>query len=179
MNCKELMTPEPVFCVPEDNAVRAAMLMKQHNIGSVPVVSDRVGMKLTGIVTDRDLTLRLIAEQRNYYDTRVSEVMSADMITCRETDDHSEVLKAMAKQQIRRLPVVDRQERLVGIISQADIARKGEAKEVGTALEAISAPSGSADGNSSSAARTGLMVAGGLGLAAGLVYMLQPFRAQR
>lgn len=165
-------------CVPEDNAVRAAMLMKQHNIGAVPVVSDRVGMKLTGIVTDRDLTLRLIAEQRNYYDTQVADVMSGDMVTCRETDDHNEVLKAMAKEQIRRLPVVDREGRLLGIISQADLARKTEPKKVGAAIEAISEPAGEHDAGSS-AARTGLMIAGGLGLGAGLFYLLDPLRARR
>src|SRR5205807_6940659 len=103
-----------------------AILMKNHNIGSVPVVSDRSQMKEAGIVTDRDLTLRVVAEQRDYYRTKVSDIMSQDLVTCRASDDYDEVIAAMKKRQIRRVPVVDDDGRLVGIIAQADVARSAE-----------------------------------------------------
>lgn len=176
MTCKELMTSDPAFCLPEDNVVRAAMLMKQHDIGSVPVVSDRNTMKLAGIVTDRDVTLRVVAEQRDYYNTKLSDVMSSDLVTCSENDDYEAVLKAMAEKQIRRVPVVDSDERLVGIISQADIARGVDGKQdVAETVSAISEPeSVHESAQNGSIAKTGLMIAGGLGLGAGLFYLLAP-----
>lgn len=173
MTCKDLMTSHVEVCTPEDNAVRAAMLMKRHDIGSVPVVTDRTSMKLAGIVTDRDLTLRVVAEQRDYYTTRIGDVMSSDLTTCREDDDYDAVLKAMMKKQIRRVPVVDSEERLVGIISQADVAREVKPKEVAEAVTEISEPA-SDNGKSGVFGSTGLMIAGGLGIGAGLMYLIDP-----
>lgn len=175
MNCSKLMTSDPACCVLEDSVVTAAMLMKIHNIGSVPVVSDRNSMNLVGIVTDRDLTLRVVAEQRDYYRTKVSEVMSKDLVTCRASDDYDEVIEAMAKRQIRRVPVVDNEGRLVGIISQADVARSAAPGEVAEVVEQISEPASTheADGGGL-ATSTLMMIAGGLGLGAGLVYLMDP-----
>lgn len=173
------MTPNPVSCVPEDNIVRAAMLMKQHDVGSIPVVSDRETMRLTGIVTDRDIALRVVAEQRDYYNTRVSDMMSEDMVTCREDDDYDDVVKAMRKKQIRRIPVVDHNERLLGIIAQADVARTGESQSVSRALAAISEPASDGAGLAGGITKTGMLVAGGLGLGAGLLYLLKPRTSNR
>src|SRR5207237_6075493 len=114
MTCSKLMTSDPACCVLDDSVVTAALLMKNHNIGSVPVVSDRSGMKVAGIVTDRDLTLRVVAEQRDYYRTTVSDIMSKDPVTCRASDDYDDVIAAMKKRQIRRVPVVGAGGRLVG-----------------------------------------------------------------
>lgn len=167
------MTSDPAYCVPEDNVVRAAMLMKQHNVGSVPVVSNRGDMKLQGIVTDRDLTLRVLAEQRDYYNTTISEIMSSDLITCRQSDDYEAVVKAMAKQQIRRVPVVDSQERLVGIISQADLALTAGKSDVAQTVKEISEPASvHAASGGPGVATTALLIAGGLGLGASILYLL-------
>lgn len=172
MTCRELMTSDPPFCVPEDNVVCAAMLMKQHDVGSIPVVADRISMKLTGIVTDRDLVLRVVAEQRDYYSTRVAEVVSEDLVTCRESDDSDKVLAAMEKRQVGRIPVVDSNERLLGIISQAPVAPSTQSRDVASAVGAISEPESMADGGSGFT-KAGLMVAGGLGLGAGLLYLIR------
>jgi CBS domain-containing protein len=167
------MTSDPAYCVPEDNVVRAAMLMKQHNVGSIPVVSSRGDMKLEGIVTDRDLTLRVVAEQRDYYKTTISDVMTDDLVTCRQSDDYEAVVKAMAKQQIRRVPVVDSQERLVGIISQADVALAAGKSDVAHTVSAISEPASvHAASGGPGLGMASLMIAGGLGLGAGLLYIL-------
>ena len=171
MNCSEVMTWNPAFCLPEDTAVTAAMLMKKHDVGSVPVVSDRNEKMLIGILTDRDVTLRVVAEQRDYYKTRVSDIMSENVAACRATDDSDEVVAAMAKRQIRRVPVVDNDNRLVGIISQADLAGHMKSRAVGQLVEEISEPA--AEHNRSSMSGV-MMIAGGLGLAAGIAYLIDP-----
>jgi CBS domain-containing protein len=169
------MTSDPACCVLDDSVVTAAMLMKTHNIGSVPVVSDRNNTQLVGILTDRDLTLRVVAEQRDYYRTKVSDVMSKDLVTCRASDDYDEVIAAMANRQIRRVPVVDNDGRLVGIISQADVARSADPREVAEVVEQISEPASTHEAEGSGlATSTLMMIAGGLGLGAGLVYLIDP-----
>src|SRR5579884_921406 len=113
MVCREMMTPNPACCQSDDTVVTAAMMMKSGNYGAVPVVSDRNEMRVVGIVTDRDLSMKVIAEQRDMYRTTVGEVMSGDLVTCKLDDDYDDVLKAMRRYQIRRLPVVDSNNRLV------------------------------------------------------------------
>jgi CBS domain-containing protein len=175
MTCSQLMTSDPACCVLEDSVVSAAILMKNHNIGSVPVVSDRSQMKVAGIVTDRDLTLRVVAEQRDYYRTRVADVMSQNLVTCRASDDYDEVIAAMKKRQIRRVPVVDDHGRLVGIISQADVARSLEPRQVAEVVEQISEPASEHKAAGGAlATSTLMMIAGGLGLGAGLAYLVDP-----
>jgi len=182
MTCKDLMTPAPACCVPRDSVVTAAMIMKSQNVGSVPVVSDHESKNIIGMVTDRDLVIRVIAEQREYYSTHVSDVMSKDVVTCREDDDYSEVLEAMKKHQIRRVPVVDSQKRLVGIVAQADVARESEEpEEVAHTVQHISEPGPSlqnaetsSNGGGMGGLRTGLLVVGGLSIGAGLIYLLDP-----
>lgn len=175
MTCSQLMTSDPACCVLDDSVVSAAMLMKIHNIGSVPVISDRTERKVAGIVTDRDLTVRVVAEQRDYYRTKVSEVMSTDLVTCRASDDYDEVIAAMAKRQIRRVPVVDKDGRLAGIISQADVARSADPREVAEVVEQISEPASEHAAKASGLANSTLMmIAGGLGLGAGLAYLIDP-----
>lgn len=166
------MTWDPAFVVPEDSAVTAAMLMKNHNIGSVPVVSDRIDRELVGIITDRDLTIRVVAEQRDYYRTRVSDVMSKDLVACHVDDDRDEVISAMAKRQIRRVPVVTKHNRLVGIISQADLAGSLKPRILGQLVEEVSEPASEHDKGGLTS--TLLMAAGGLGLGMGLVYLINP-----
>src|SRR5581483_10810702 len=100
MTCREMMTPNPACCQADDTVVTAAMMMKNGDYGAVPVVADRTEMRVTGIVTDRDLAMKVIAEQRDLYHTRVEEVMSSDLVTCNLDDDYDDVIKAMKKYQI-------------------------------------------------------------------------------
>jgi len=180
MNCRQLMTHEPAFCVPQDTVVTAAMVMKGQNVGSVPVISDRNSGHVIGIITDRDIAVRVVAEQREYYHTHVGDVMSKDVVTCKMDDDYDEVIAAMKENQIHRIPVVDSAKRLVGIIALADVARTHEPRTVGETVEEISQPSDARERESTgNYTKTSLLVAGGIGLGAGLIYLLDPRWARR
>ncbi|SMO61603.1 CBS domain-containing protein [Melghirimyces algeriensis] len=134
---REIMTKSVASVSPEDNVYRAASLMKQHNIGVIPVVENG---QVRGMVTDRDLVLRALAEQRNE-EVTVREVMSNDIVTGTPDMSVDEASQIMAKNQIRRLPVVENNQ-LVGIVSLGDLAvRQPFANEAGQALSNISEPS--------------------------------------
>jgi CBS domain-containing protein len=122
MKCQDVMTDNPVCCLPEDNVGQAARVMRRERIGSVPIVTDELKKELIGIVTDRDLAIKVVGESRDAIRTSVYDVMTAAVVACREDDDVSTALSAMEDHQIRRIPVVNDSGRLVGIISQGDIS---------------------------------------------------------
>ena len=122
--CKEIMTPDPACCIPSDPASMAARLMRDNDAGCIPVTEDRKSKRLAGIVTDRDIALSVVAEERDPRGTTVGDVMTPSPIACRSDDDVWVAINAMQRQQVRRMPVVDANDRLTGIISQADIAVK-------------------------------------------------------
>lgn len=122
--CNEVMTKNPLCCLPEDLVTKAAGLMKSQNIGSIPVVEDEQTRKLVGIVTDRDLTLKIVAEGLDAKSTKVEAVMTRKVVTCRAEDDLQKALDAMSEHQLRRIPVVDGDNKIVGIIAQADVATR-------------------------------------------------------
>lgn len=124
ITCQQVMTKDPVCCIPSDSVEKAARLMKKENVGSIPVVDDKKTLKLIGIVTDRDLAINIIAEGLDPAGIDVSEVMSKGPVCCRWNEDIREVLDHMSEFQVRRIPVVDEDERIVGIIAQADVARQ-------------------------------------------------------
>jgi CBS domain-containing protein len=118
------MTKDPVCCLPNDSALKAAELMKSGNVGSIPVIENEETKKLVGIVTDRDLTLQIVALGRNSKTRKVEAVMTRDVKTCHPEDDLQKALDVMSEHQLRRLPVVDKDSRILGIISQADVATR-------------------------------------------------------
>ena len=120
--CNEVMTNNPVCCLPSDTEVSAAKLMKSKDIGSIPVIENEQTKKLIGIVTDRDLTLKIVAEGLDANSTKVDAVMTRKVVTCFTEDDLQKALDAMAEHQLRRIPVVDADNKIVGIIAQADVA---------------------------------------------------------
>jgi len=128
------MTTEPITVEPKATLGEVATLMKQQDCGSIPVVE---GMRLVGIVTDRDIVVRGVAAGKDPKTQRVSEVMSADPVTIGPDDDVTNAEKKMADRQIRRLPVVEGG-RLVGIIVTAQIARAENERKVGETLKEIS-----------------------------------------
>ena len=128
--CEDVMTQNPKCCLPTDTAADVAQVMKRENIGSVPVCEDRRGNKLIGVVTDRDLAMKIVAEGRDPRTTRVSDVMTRNPITCHPEDDLQQALEAMERRQVRRVPVVANGGTLVGIIAQADIATRGDEPEM-------------------------------------------------
>jgi len=120
--CADIMTKDPVCCTPDDTADRAASLMKSHDIGPVPVVEKTDSKRIVGVVTDRDLALKVVAESRDPKKTRVGDVMTREVVTCRSEDDVKIALKAMTDHQLRRIFITDGNHRLVGVIAQADVA---------------------------------------------------------
>jgi CBS domain-containing protein len=131
---KDVMTRDVRACESNAPVIDAAKLMAKEDVGPVPVVEDG---RLTGIVTDRDLVVRVLAEGRDPTSTRVGEIASRDLVTVSPDEDLDEALKLLAQHQVRRLPVVDG-DRLVGIVAQADIARLGKDKQTGEVVEEIS-----------------------------------------
>jgi CBS domain-containing protein len=142
--CKDVMTRDPACCQPGDSVVDVASIMKQQDVGSVPVVESRENRRLVGIVTDRDLVVKVLAGRRAVEHATVNDAMTANPVCCREADEIGHVLDLMKDRQVRRMPIVDGAGRLVGIIAQADIAtRVNRDHQTGELVEAIS-ESGSA-----------------------------------
>jgi CBS domain-containing protein len=129
MKCSEIMTKNPSCCLLTDNVYQAAQLMKTEDVGPIPIVSDRETKKLEGIVTDRDLALKVVAELLDPKSTRVKEVMTTGVLTCYSDDNVEKALELMQQHQVRRIPIVDEEDRLIGIISQADVATRIEEPE--------------------------------------------------
>lgn len=141
MKCQEVMTADPACCTPQDNAARIATLMRDENVGSIPVCEDGRSRKVIGIVTDRDLALKVVAEGREPEATRAEQVMSRKPVTCRIEDDLDRAIEAMEQHQIRRILVVDNQGGLRGIIAQADVAiRNDDPEQTAEAVKQISEP---------------------------------------
>jgi CBS domain-containing protein len=113
--------------------------MKRENVGSVPVIESEHSRKLVGIVTDRDLALKVVAEGCDAKSTRVEEVMTRQVVTCRGGDDLQKALDAMSEHQLRRIPVVGNDNKILGIISQADVAtRVNQPEKTATMVKGIS-----------------------------------------
>ena len=137
--CSDVMTRNPVSARPDDTVASVARLMKENDIGAVPIVDDNNSKRLVGIVTDRDLAIKVVAAGRDPQSTPVREVMTTNVITCRDDDDIETALDAMSTQQLRRIPVVDDGNMLLGIIAQADIAtRMNEPEKTGEVVKDIS-----------------------------------------
>ena len=137
--CRDVMTKNPICCQPDDMATKAAELMKSENIGSIPVIENDQTKILVGIVTDRDLTLKIIAEGLDAKSTKVDAVMTRKVVTCRADDDSQKALDAMSEHQLRRIPVVDDDNKIVGIIAQADVAtRVDHPKRIAALVKEIS-----------------------------------------
>ncbi len=139
MFCREVMTENPVCCLPNDLVSASARVMRREDVGAVPVINDEQQKQLIGIVTDRDLAIKVVAEARDPNHTLLQDVMTSTIVVCREREDLSSAIKAMEEHQIRRVPVIDDDGPVVGIISQADLAtRLHEPRQTPKMLEEIS-----------------------------------------
>jgi len=127
--CRDIMTRDVVTATAESTIVDVARLMKNADIGPILIVDNEASNTLVGIVTDRDIVMKVIADGQDANTTRVGEVMSKKLVTCRADDDVDVAMKSMAQFQLRRIPVVEDNMRLVGIISQADLATRVDAPE--------------------------------------------------
>jgi CBS domain-containing protein len=135
MKVSEVMTRSVATVSPEQTAQEAATFMLNNDAGSIPVTE---GERLIGMITDRDIAVRGIANGRGP-DTSVRELMSSNVICAKVGDDVDEVATRMSEAQVRRLPVVDEDERLCGIVSLGDLSREAAGSEATEALEGVSA----------------------------------------
>jgi CBS domain-containing protein len=131
---RDFMTSNPATCESSTTVFEAAKHMAQKDVGPIPVVD---GGRLVGIVTDRDIVLRVVAEGRDPSSTTVGEIASQRLETVSPDEDLDSALRKMASAQVRRLPVVE-DGRLVGIVAQADVARQGEDRKTGEVVEQVS-----------------------------------------
>jgi CBS domain-containing protein len=132
---REVMTKNPRSLESGSSAIDAARLMRDQDVGIVPVVE---GEKLIGTVTDRDIATRVVAEGKSPESTTVGEIASRELVTIDPQQDLDEALRLMARHQVRRLPVVEEDGKLVGIVAQADIARSASDEQTGDLVEDIS-----------------------------------------
>jgi CBS domain-containing protein len=131
---REFMTENPRTVSPDQSIQDAAKIMRDEDTGVVPITD---GETLTGVITDRDIAIRAIAEGRDGR-TTVREIASQDLVTIDPQQNLDEALRLMAQHQVRRLPVVEEDGKLVGIVSQADVARHGDDARTGEVVEQIS-----------------------------------------
>ncbi len=131
---RDLMTSNPESCPPSATVLDAAKVMATQDVGPVPIVD---GDRLVGIVTDRDLVVRVLAEGRDPSATALGDIASSDLVTVQPDSDVSEALNLMSQHQVRRLLVTDG-DRLVGIVAQADVARATEEEDTGGVVQDIS-----------------------------------------
>ena len=135
---RDAMTAKPRSAEPGLSLAEAAQLMKSEDVGSLPIVEEG---RLVAVLTDRDIGIRAVAEGVDPKAVMVGDVASRELVTVGPEQDLDEALALMARRQMRRLPVVE-EDRLVGIVAQADVAQEAKAKQGGEALEEISKPSG-------------------------------------
>jgi CBS domain-containing protein len=143
MKIQDVMTPDPSSVTPDSPVRDAARIMKEEDVGIVPVVDDQSSRRLVGVITDRDLAIRIVAEERGA-STRVGDVMTvSELATCAPDEDLDEVMDTMGAEQVRRIPIVDERGALVGIVSQADVVRKArDDSKAEQTVEQISEPGG-------------------------------------
>jgi CBS domain-containing protein len=134
---RDAMTPTARAVSPQQSLVDAAKMMRDEDVGALPVVEDG---RVVGMVTDRDIVVRAVAEGRDSAAVKAGEVASREVVAVEPDQDLDEALNLMARHRVRRLPVVE-QGRLVGVLAQADVAMEAKEKEAGEMLEEISQPS--------------------------------------
>lgn len=122
MRAADVMTDNPECVTPETSLADAARKMRDLDVGIIPVVESETSKRLRGVLTDRDIAIRAVAEGKDANATRVMEVMTTQVETCNKNDSLRDVLAVMEREQVRRVPITDREGRLVGIIAQADVA---------------------------------------------------------
>ena len=134
-NIRDVMTSNPTGIESSSPVAEAAQLMKAQDIGSVPILESG---RLVGMLTDRDIVVRVVAEGKDPQSTTAGDIASRDVITIDPQQELDEALRLMAQHQVRRLPVVEEDGRLVGILAQADVASEGDDTSTGQMVEQIS-----------------------------------------
>jgi CBS domain-containing protein len=134
---RDVMSSRPRVASPDTPLTQIAELMASEDVGAIPILE---GEQLAGMITDRDIVVRAVAKGKNPQGMPAREVWSRDIVCVQPDQDLDDVLQVMAEHQVRRVPVVDEDKRLIGVISQADIALEAKEKDVGETIAEISKP---------------------------------------
>jgi CBS domain-containing protein len=140
MTVRDLMTANPAVCTRETGLVDVARLMVDCDCGEIPVIDSETAMHPIGVVTDRDIVCRIVAESRNPADRTAADCMTSPVVTVTPDTGLDVCVNLMEERQIRRVPVVDERGRLVGIVAQSDIARKGNRTLTSDLVREVSQP---------------------------------------
>ncbi len=139
MKCKDIMTQNPTCCAPSETIEEAARHMKEEDIGSVLVCDSPQSHHLIGILTDRDIVIKVIAEGQDPKNIPVQRIMTPDPLTCHEEENLQHAMDLMEEHQIRRIPILNEHNQFVGIVSQGDLAKRfGNQQRTGQMVEEIS-----------------------------------------
>lgn len=139
MKVNEIMTADPAVCTAEGSIADAARLMATHDCGEIPVVDNRESRKPIGVITDRDIACRAVANGKGP-ESKIAEFMSRDVVTCSLGGDIQECMDKMEQYQLRHIPIVDAQGRICGIVAQADLAKKTGQRETAHVVSGVSQP---------------------------------------
>jgi CBS domain-containing protein len=142
MKISDIMTPNPECVTPDDNLVEAAKIMEKLDVGFIPVVESRDTRKAIGVLTDRDIAIRAVAQGRDPNEVTVKDVMTEDLV-CLGEDEHTDrAHELMEENQLHRVLVCDEQGSVIGVVAMADIARAVDEQRIGHTTKSISQPSG-------------------------------------
>ena len=142
MNVKEVMTADPACCTADTPLPEVAKMMKESDCGCIPVVDDMTNKKPVGMITDRDITIRTLAEGRNPMDMKASEAMTGNVMTVTPETSLEECCNLMEEHQIRRVAVVDKNGSCCGMIAQADIAVNADSSKTAEVVQEVSRGAG-------------------------------------
>lgn len=140
MKVREIMTREPVCCTAEDTAQKVARTLRDQNVGSLPVVLDQQSRTLLGMITDRDLCCKVMADGLDSRTTKIEKIISLSPVSCRDGENLDECERLMQSHQLRRIPVVDSEGHCIGIVAQADLALREKPEKVSRTVAEISKP---------------------------------------
>jgi CBS domain-containing protein len=135
---REIMSRDPACCVFTDTAQSVAKILCDRNIGSMPVVADQQSRKLVGVITDRDLCCSVVAQGMDPKTTTIEKLITLSPLTCREGENIETCERLMQEHQVRRIPIVDAEDRVIGIVAQADLALKDKPERVSKTVAEIS-----------------------------------------
>jgi CBS domain-containing protein len=142
MQVSDVMTSKPACCEPNTGLREVARMMEENDCGCIPVVSHEHSTELRGVVTDRDIVMRTIAQGRNPLEMTAEQVMSGPVVTAKPEESVEDCCVRMEEKQVRRIPVVDASGDCCGIVAQADIARRSGEDAAGEVVREVSRPSG-------------------------------------
>ncbi len=140
MNIESIMTKQPLCCSPAASVQDVARIMKENDVGAIPVVSDLVSKQLVGIITDRDLCISAMADGKDPRKTSIADYFTKTVVTCAPEDTLEACEQKMKQYRIRRIPVVDKQNSCIGIVVQADLARVDRPESFQALVAEISKP---------------------------------------